>query len=75
MKTGIRIGVSKKAVKEVSKAINAILSSGAEEKTIRAALTALQGTCQVNHTSLHNCNVSNCHDSGVQIDDVGESNG
>ncbi len=55
MKTGIHIGVSKKVVKGISKAIIAILSSGAEQKTMRAALATLKESTQVNNSMITNC--------------------
>lgn len=55
MKYGIYIGARKGAVREYRHAIGEILSSGCEQKTLRAALETLRVGCAVNHTSLNNC--------------------
>ena len=54
-------GVSPESVKELRAAINDILASGAEQKTLRAALLTLSKGCQVNveNTTVSNCNFRN----------------
>ena len=49
------IGTKREAVAEVRGAINDILQSGAEQETLRAALSALSTTCEVKSATVTNC--------------------
>ncbi len=49
------IGAAPEAVSELRQAINDILASGAEQKTLRAALEVLGKGVSVNGTTIHDC--------------------
>ena len=58
----IHIGVNETAVKEARLGISEILKSGAEQKTIRAALHTLRNLCNVNNTTISGCTFGDMHD-------------
>ena len=54
---GLHIGAGDKAVAEMRHSIMSILNSGQEQKTIRAAIRALENVCSVHHVSISDCSI------------------
>ncbi len=57
VKNGVVIGASKDAIAEARAAINDILKSSCDQSTKVVALETLRTVCQVNNTSISNCNI------------------
>ena len=55
---GIHIGTRPETVIETRVAIQSILESEQEQKTLRCALNALGTVCSVNHATVTGCNIS-----------------
>jgi hypothetical protein len=51
----VNIGVSKETVAELNNAIFNILTSGAEQKTLRKALDVLGRACRIENTMISGC--------------------
>jgi hypothetical protein len=59
VKSMLYIGASAKAVKSARKTILGILSSCAEQETLRTALTTLSTLCGVNNSTIRDCTLTN----------------
>lgn len=55
---GINIGVDPLAVVEARKGVMEILTSGAEQETLRAALSVFSGICSTNNASISNVHIN-----------------
>jgi len=53
---GVQVGVSEKAIEATVAGIIAILNSGQEQETLRAALETMRHATSVNNTTITSCN-------------------
>jgi len=54
---GISVGVQKETIKEIAESIKSILTSGAEQKTMRCALNVLNTATTIKDVVISNCTI------------------